>query len=198
MASLHMKTVHLFVFYFFLSYIPTHLPAQTKTKASAIVWSDNKLTWDDFQDDNSYNKYPSILAKTHTKLYADEIDTTGHLQKKGIHVNVYALMIPSASWVRESSKNKTSVLAHEQLHFDIVEVVARRLRKKLSETKVTIKNYKKVITSINKEHFRMLSKLQAAYDKTHLTKWKHWVDTIHHELNELRSFRPTTVFMQLE
>lgn len=167
-------------------------------KATGIIWSRNKLTWNDYQEDNSYEKYPGILARTHTKLHVDEIDTTGYLEKKGINVNVYALMIPVLSWVSKSSLSKTSVLAHEQLHFDIVELIARQFRKQLSGQKITIKNYEKVINTIKKQYFRKLKNMQKEYDQTHRQQWNKWVTTLANGISELENYRSITVFMTLE
>ena len=174
------------------------LNSTAQVKAEGIIWSSNKLTWDNFQEDRSNVKRPGVLASTLTKLYVTDIDTAMYQQKKGITVNVFALMIPSFSWVKESSLNSKSILAHEQLHFDIVELIARRMRKELSEQKVTIKNYNKAINTIKKQRIKMLAKMQREYDETHRQQWNKWVKDVTNEITELDKYKNTTVFMQLE
>lgn len=49
---------------------------------------------------------------------------------KAIHYQVYALFDKKKSWAIEQG---TALLAHEQLHFDIAELYARKIRKKVKE-----------------------------------------------------------------
>lgn len=45
---------------------------------------------------------------------------------RGFKAEAYAIFVPSGSWVKEPTN---TLLAHEQAHFDITEIHARKLRK---------------------------------------------------------------------
>lgn len=162
------------------------------------VWSNEKLEWNDFQENNSIEKEGKILARTYTKLFVANIDTLLHHERKSISVKVYALFIPNLSWVSAGALGKKSVLAHEQLHFDIVELMARRLRRALAEQKVTCKNYEKVIGKLERKAFSNLASMQREYDETHRTKWSHWVTMIEKELAALENYKSVDVSIALE
>lgn len=84
--------------------------------------SARRLTWEDFANQNTldekqfYGAYVSTSIKLRT-------DASGPL--------VFASMSPQRSWVRSGYANPRS-LKHEQLHFDITEIYARKLRAHLS------------------------------------------------------------------
>ncbi len=193
-----MKTILIsgFILIFF-SLFSMSLRAQQQ-KVDGIIWSETKLTWDDFKEDNTIEKYPGTFAKTFWKLHVTDPYTTMALLKKGITVKVYALFIPSLSWTRKSTIGKTSILAHEQLHFDIVELIARELRKELSEESVTANNYEKIIRKAKNKALVKIHAIQNKYDDTHRTKWQKWVDDIHNGLARLASYTSVDVFIALE
>ena len=190
-----MSLKNLTIFFAICCLFPQAICAQQK--ADGIIWSEIKLTWDNFQEDNSVEKYPGILARTYTKLYVTPVDTTGYVLDGGVSVKVYALMIPSISWVRQNTIGKNSVLAHEQLHFDIVELIARRLRKELSELKVCCNTYENAINKIKKQYFARLRAMQKKYDDTHKKSWQRWVDEIANGLAELKDYSSPEVFISI-
>ena len=130
-------------------------------------------------------------------LFRSPVDTTGYVLNGGVSVKIYALMIPSISWVRQSTIGKNSVLAHEQLHFDIVELIARRFRKELSELKVCCNTYENAINKIKKQYFARLRAMQKRYEDTHKNKWQQWVDEIANGLAELKDYSSPEVFISI-
>ena len=93
---------------------------------------------------------------------------------------------PSLSWVK---KGQTSdyLLAHEQLHFDISELHARIMRKKLKEYQPEKgKNVREDLNSMYKTVERMRINMQEDYDeqtkhsrdKVAQKKWKQKVETL--------------------
>ena len=183
-------------FFLLLNFLVVSLFAQQK--ADGLIWSEKKLIWTDFKEDNSVEKYPGSLARSFVKVHVTDIDTTLHHEKNGINVKVYALFFPTLSWARKSSIGKSSVLAHEQLHFDIGELIARRLRKQLSLQYVSCKNYEAVINKLKKKAFSQLGNMNFEYDKTHKQKWQKWVDDISNELAELDKYKSVEVLIPLE
>jgi hypothetical protein len=86
-----------------------------------IQWSTSyKLKWEDFQGkSDSSSKYGAISRpgiKYHLSANADSFN-----------VKVLCFFIKSKSWSKY--KNSYPLLMHEQLHFDIAELFARKLRK---------------------------------------------------------------------
>lgn len=91
-----------------------------------IYWSDDyKLSWDDFKGHPRYD-YKAIDALTSSGI----IDYKGC--KDGfINYKIKAYFERENSWVKEEAHTDYH-LAHEQLHFDITELYARKLRKLLA------------------------------------------------------------------
>lgn len=91
--------------------------------AEQITWSpDRRLAWEDFK------AAPDSLNPHHAVTAANlAVDATCAANK--FTYKVKCVFLATESW----SKNKQSekLLQHEQLHFDLTEVHARQLRKKL-------------------------------------------------------------------
>lgn len=94
-----------------------------------IYWSpDYRLNWKDFQGQPRFD-YASISALT----------SSGIIHYKGckdgeITFKVQAYFEKDESWVKNEARTEHH-LTHEQIHFDITELAARRLRKSLKERK---------------------------------------------------------------
>ena len=94
-----------------------------------IYWSpDYRLNWKDFQGKPRFD-YESISALT----------SSGIIHYKGckdgeITFKVQAYFEKDESWVKNEARTQHH-LTHEQIHFDITELAARRLRKSLKERK---------------------------------------------------------------
>ena len=192
-------TKKLFLFIFICSY-STLIQSQEVT-TQGIVWSKNDLTWNDFREENSYDKYPYKLAKTHWELKVVAEDSC-KCETQKLSVKVYALFIPDFSWVRESAIKNKAVLAHEQLHFDIVEVFARRLRKQLQQLKATHNDYQKLTDREKRKTLRALRSVQEDYDQetsggNKIMTQQKWKNKIDNNLAELDTYQPIQVFIQI-
>src|SRR5687768_2492955 len=89
-----------------------------------ISWNEfYKLQWHDFQGEPGEDARGDAGA-------AVQIKAKPFLVKKEIKYDVVALFNRNKSWARGQS---TTLLAHEQLHFDIAELYARKIRKKIKE-----------------------------------------------------------------
>ncbi|MFK8102915.1 MAG: hypothetical protein AB8G15_10340 [Saprospiraceae bacterium] len=92
-----------------------------------LYWNaDKRLSWDDFAGEPRFD-YEGVAALT----------SSGIVHYKGckdnnINYRVRAYFEKHESWVKEEALT-THHLRHEQLHFDITELFARKLRKVLSE-----------------------------------------------------------------
>lgn len=119
-------------------------------------WSKNrKLTWEDFKGKPVKSNFAAALTFTDIQINASLID--GQLN---VEVNNY--FDSKLSWTK--NKESASLLAHEQLHFDITELYTRKIRKKLKEiiSEEAIRN-----GTVNKESSKLLKEwkeFQLQYD----------------------------------
>jgi len=101
----------------------------SSTTTDTIYWSeDYKLTWNDFKGQPDYN-IQSISA----------LSSSGLMHSKGckngkIIYEVLSYFEKRESWVKAEAYTDHH-LKHEQIHFDITELYARKLRQALSEKK---------------------------------------------------------------
>ncbi|HSP39953.1 MAG TPA: hypothetical protein VLN46_00870, partial [Gillisia sp.] len=94
-----------------------------------IFWEQDGLTWEDFKAlPNEESKFD---ANTNAGLSFSwgVKNTNGDIE---LTYEVTSYFNPKLSWVKIDSDNDY-LLKHEQLHFDITELHARKLRKKLAE-----------------------------------------------------------------
>jgi len=125
-----------------------------------IPWSaERKLTWADFKGQPLKTEW---AAATTASGISYEFSTSGTLDNLEVHFKVHTDFYPQKSWYR-SEMCDSLVLSHEQLHFDISELFARRMRKKLAETTFT-KNVKAEVREIYRETLKALTAFQNKYD----------------------------------
>ena len=151
----------------------------------SIFWSPNyKLSWEDFQ------RKPDLSSKD------DAVSSPGikyHLSasEDSFSVRVFCFFIRSKSWSKiKSSKN---LLMHEQGHFDIAELFARKLRKMFSEYK-----FKAITVGKDIDYLFIMNKQgRNQFDLDYDKKTNHsqntnqqilWNKKIRVELDELRKF----------
>lgn len=82
-----------------------------------------------------------------------------------------AIFDQALSWVNPAKKD-TRLLAHEQLHFDIAEVYARRLEKKLNSLRLT-QGDKSKVKRLHQRYTQAQLAFQESYDKETLHGIKH-------------------------
>ncbi len=112
---------------------PTSLaqaPAQHRATVEPFAWSaDRRLTWADFQGTPDTSR--TAVAMT---AYAISLNTA--CQGDILVSRVTSTFLPQASWVKSAyivNRRAETTLRHEQGHFDLSEVLARRLRAELRE-----------------------------------------------------------------
>ena len=136
----------------------------SKPNTDTLYWNDGvKLSWDDFKGKS--NNSGGYAALTYTVIALDyDINSNG--QTFNPTFTVKCAFLKSKSWVkRNDPKSKTpEILAHEQLHFTIAEITARKLRRNLKAMQYT-KNYKKEINEIYNKTLDEGEKMQQRYDK---------------------------------
>ncbi len=146
----------------------------------AMSWNESyKLSWSDFKD--TPDSSTSAVAITASGItFGFSVRTTDD-QVTSFTSDVYAHFYPEKSWYKKKQAD-THVLGHEQLHFDITELHARKFRQRIDQIKVSnsVRNQLKTLhNTINKE----LSQMQNSYDsETNYsrnveaqTKWKVYI-----------------------
>jgi len=126
-----------------------------------IVWNENhRLSWSDFKA--PHRSGVSYVASTSSGIsfsYASS-ERNGKIE---LNITVHSNFYPESSWVNPKEAS-AYILAHEQAHFDISEIHARILRKKISETTFS-KKAKEELTNLYKEVDKMRKAMQHLFDK---------------------------------
>lgn len=142
-----MKNCILFLFIIFSSYCYSQ---------DTIIWkSCYKLKWTDFHGlaDTSSN-YEAITSSGIEYKYSFSDST--------FEFSVFAFFDKVNSWKGSSANSET--LRHEQLHFDITEVFARKLRKEFSNLKPERNTLKQKIKEMVQNVNNIKEQMQDQYD----------------------------------
>lgn len=176
-----MKLLFVLIFAFF------HLPHNNQDK---IIWDeDQKLTWKDFK--GMPIRSAGFVASTNTGI---NFGYTFSIDKDDIKVkySVESFFNPEKSWFIPGQVSQ-NVLNHEQVHFDISELHARMLRKRLELRKFTVKVKSEIETiyvQVESQRKAMQKKFDAETDHSrNYKKQKSWEKQITKQLAEYESWK---------
>jgi len=125
-----------------------------------IAWSpENKLTWEDFKGKAPNN---ARAAATTASGISYQFSTSGSNGEIELDYLVSTFFYPNKSWYQPSLCDSL-ILSHEQLHFDISELYARKMRNRLASSSFT-QNVKAEVKQIYKEVLEELEEFQNLYD----------------------------------
>ncbi len=129
--------------------------AAKNENADLIPWSNNRrLSWDEFLGEPQRNT--DAVASTSTSL------GLGYQVKNStLTYQITCDFSKSKSWVLMKTPY---ILRHEQGHFDITEVYARKLNKALEEYSLNLRTYKQDINTIYTNIVHEKEMLQDQYD----------------------------------
>lgn len=147
-----------------LFFLICFLGATAQQNADKIFWKENALTWEDFRAEPDRNS--TFQANTSAGLsYSWGIRNENGAVTLKYEVESY--FNPNNSWVFPESRGSEYLLSHEQLHFDITELHARKLRKKLSGIKVEdlSKDPRKELNRLYKNIETERNAMQLKYDR---------------------------------
>lgn len=127
-----------------------------------IIWSaDRQLEWEDFRAPKVLQEKPDIGAQTYCGI-SFQTNTVNIFKKPKFFV--HTTFYKDSSWViKDSILNRTSLLNHERKHFDLCEVYARMLYKRLLEADFSVQNLYKA-KSIYVQVFEKYFERQEQYD----------------------------------
>ncbi len=121
-----------------------------------IKWSEGRiLTYGDFQ-----GKVPEVspwAALTSSNIYFTYSTSNGKLSD----FSVYASFIEESSWMKIENED---VLSHEQLHFNITEIFARKLHERAELLRSKTGNVPKLASDLFKQINKECDILQQQYD----------------------------------
>ena len=158
---------------------------------TAIAWSESySLTWSDFQG------FPSVNSDA-VAITASGITFSYSIKKTSVRVvsfdtQVDAHFYPEKSWYKPNHADN-HILAHEQYHFNITELFARKFRQRIAQVKISqslSENLDRIHQEINKE----LSEFQELYDaetnySRNFEEQTKWQDRIDNALDNSTKFK---------
>jgi len=128
--------------------------------SNLILWcADQRLGWDDFQGPADPNRKAGVQSAAQVMI---ELNT--RTEGNRVYFNVACYFERDRSWT--INHQNSYLLAHEQLHFDIAELYARKMRKRLRELSgVNQRNLESRVRQIYREVNREHNAFQDRYDR---------------------------------
>lgn len=155
-----------------------------RTDEELLRWSTaHRLTWSDYH--GSPDPQSDAAASTTTYLGVDY-----HFTSNGFSYKIDSRFSKTRSWGLYQTEY---ILSHEQGHFDIAEVFARKLHKKMSEYQFDRKNYQKDLKKIYEDIIEEKEETQNNYDKEtrhsiNKQKQYEWLEKIDQMLEEYQDW----------
>jgi hypothetical protein len=153
---------------------------------SIKCWSSNdKLTWNDFKGKVDTNSRFAAICPSNIKVYPILVNDSAYQYR------VKVIFFRYKAWHRTTT---TDALAHEQLHFDITELYARKLRKMIKDSFAGEYNdefgnsVKKMIAESLKQEGIYDERTMHGADKESQAEWS---KKIHVELESLKEYATT-------
>lgn len=149
-----------------------------------IDWhASRKLTWDDF-------KGPVDAESKNAALTSSSINIEFGYDNDGLEYNIKCSFNKQRSWVRIRNNE---VLAHEQGHFDLAELHARKLYRAMKGYKFNSKTVSDDVNNIYDSLMKVHHDAQSLYDQEtdysrNKPKQEEWQKKIAAELKGLQSF----------
>jgi hypothetical protein len=158
----------------------------TKNESNeVIVWNEYRpLTWEDFQG----KRTEDAAGDAGTVV---QIKAKPYMVKNQVKYDVAAIFVKTKSWSDAQTKE---LLAHEQLHFDIAELYARKIRKAVAELadagEDDVKDYNRAIQKLLHES----NEIDLRYDLETLhgalvNKQAAWAKDVKNQLKDLAQYK---------
>lgn len=134
--------------------------AVVSQEQEAIPWKpDTKLSWFDFRGKPFKTAWAAATTASGISYEFTTWDNEGEL---ALNYKIHTYFYPEQSWYQPELCNAV-ILSHEQLHFDISELFARKMRKIMEENTFT-KNVKEEVKLIYTGIIKELTAFQKKYD----------------------------------
>jgi hypothetical protein len=158
-----------------------------------IQWENNqKLTWKDFK--GKPNKRSPYKAMTFASVSSNLIS----FSKNELKIEILCHFIRNKSW---KTIETDELLRHEQLHFDIAELAARKMRERVSKLNLknlSSKNIEQKLNSIFNSSVEEQMEMNQKYDSetNHSIKYiaqSDWEKKIKEKLIETKDYSKTSI-----
>jgi len=162
----------------------SHEDSTFKKEAAMIPWETNKrLVWDDFLCEPKRNT--DAVALTSTAL-----GISYNISSNQLHYEITCSFSKAKSW---GLLKTPYILAHEQGHFDITEIYARKLHKELLDYKFNRRTFRQDVNVIYDRVVKEKENFQYAYDgltdhSRNKTVQKEWLERIQELLIETEAY----------
>lgn len=156
-----------------------------------MIWSENrKLSWSDFKSQPSANS--DAVALTASGItFAYSVQTSGQ-RIVGFSTTIEAHFYPNKSWYLKE-KGNAYILGHEQLHFDITELFARKFRqevKKIAPHETIKDQLEELHNAINEALYRTQTDYDEQTNHSINDEVQHqWEVLVAKELKQLDAFK---------
>ena len=165
--------------------IPLLSSAQDKGE-ELLTWNTKKLDWADYKGKPDPNS--DAAASTATYLGIEY-----NVRSNDISFKITCYFSKNKSWGLAKTEH---ILSHEQGHFDIAEVFARKLNKKMSEYRVNKSTFRNDLEKIYNDILEEKEKTQNLYDretnysrnKEQQTKWLKKIEDMLEELEDYSDY----------
>ncbi len=159
-------------------------------KPVMLKWEDQRnIQWSDFK------AKPNVNSPYDAQVYSGMQYSLSYRfegPKSELSFDVYSFFNPEMSWSKVE-KRSDYLLKHEQLHFDISELYARKLRQALTEYKPSKdprKDVEKMFDKFNNERKQLQSKYDRETDHSkNKAEQEKWDTFIISELNNYKAFQ---------
>jgi len=142
----------------------------TEPKSVEIYWdSDNPLKWSDFR--GTPRPWSVFIAQT-----VSVIEQTYSCDGEAFTFNIKAKFNRNKSWTK--TQKHPEVLLHEQKHFDLTEIYARKMREAYTSLKNPCSYTMEELGNIYDEYFLELRHMQTLYD----IETDHGLDKAHQKI----------------
>ena len=125
-----------------------------------------------------------------------------HSDGKFLEIKVQPSFNPKGSWVKEEDKVE-GLLKHEQVHFDIAEVNARKLRMEFQNKKITQANAQTVLNNLVEKYNEVNARTQEKYDaetrhSLNTKNQEEWNGQIEKNLKELADYSESSFRVEMK
>lgn len=137
--------------------------AQAQEDEEKLYWSTTSLTWEDFKGNpNPNDPYQANTYSGFTFSWSLQQNEEG----REFVYDIKSYFLPNQSWVKKGAKN-SYLLAHEQLHFDISELHARKFKTTLAnfDSSGSLAEVKRGMKSIYQQIEKERKAMQQKYDR---------------------------------
>ncbi len=172
-----------FLKYFLLFLLPITASAQLPDEELLEWSSERKLSWSDYK--GKPNPLSDAAASTTTYLSIEY-----NISSSSFGYKIKSRFSKNRSWGLHKSDY---ILSHEQGHFDIAEIFARKLHKKMSEYSFNKRTYQQDLKKIYEEVTDEKEQMQNDYDREtrhsiNKEKQAEWLKKIERMLEDLKAY----------